>query len=172
MWVFGYGSLMWDGWEAKFHGTRHDLAVLSSYRRSFNKASKRNWGSLAAPCPTLGLEPDTAAKCVGTAFEFANADEVLTYLKKREGPDFSLPERDIVLPSGITVHAVVPVNDRNRASYVGTAPVENRAAQAQTARGEKGLCREYVAALRSKLRELGIVDPAVEEFASLVSEVA
>jgi cation transport regulator ChaC len=38
MWVSGYGSLMWDGWE-KLNGTRDDGAVLRGFRRSFNKAS-------------------------------------------------------------------------------------------------------------------------------------
>jgi cation transport regulator ChaC len=44
MWVFGYGSLMWDGWEQALGGQRADGAVLPDYRRSFNKKSTRNWG--------------------------------------------------------------------------------------------------------------------------------
>jgi cation transport protein ChaC len=70
MWVFGYGSLMWDGWELALGGSRMDRAVLVDYRRSFNKKSTGNWGIPGAPGPTLGLEPAEAGSCIGTVFEF------------------------------------------------------------------------------------------------------
>jgi cation transport protein ChaC len=72
MWVFGYGSLMWDDWEKDLDGSRFDGAVLHGYRRAFNKASERNWGTQKTPGPTLGLEPDADAICVGTAFQFSD----------------------------------------------------------------------------------------------------
>jgi len=55
MWVFGYGSLMWDGWENSYGCLRKSIAVLNSCRRTFNKASMKNRGSKKAPCPTLSL---------------------------------------------------------------------------------------------------------------------
>ena len=51
MWIFGYGSLMWDGWEATFDCKRKERAVLKGYARSFTKASVKNWGSKTAPGP-------------------------------------------------------------------------------------------------------------------------
>ena len=72
MWVFGYGSLMWDGWEKAFGGIRIDQAVLNGFHRSFNKNSVKNWGTRSVPCPTLGLEPAEGDQCVGTAFEFSD----------------------------------------------------------------------------------------------------
>ncbi len=51
MWVFGYGSLMWDQWEQQFGGIRVDRAALVNYRRSFNKASTGNWGTQDLPAP-------------------------------------------------------------------------------------------------------------------------
>jgi cation transport regulator ChaC len=55
MWVFGYGSLMWDNWQALHGGANGVLAELKGYERSFNKASQVNWGTNTAPGPTLNL---------------------------------------------------------------------------------------------------------------------
>ena len=39
VWVFGYGSLMWDNWENQFQGTCKGKVILKGYHRSFNKKS-------------------------------------------------------------------------------------------------------------------------------------
>lgn len=43
MWVFGYGSLMWDGWEIEFQGVKDNRAELTGFHRDFNKRSTLNW---------------------------------------------------------------------------------------------------------------------------------
>lgn len=74
MWVFGYGSLMADGWKAQFVCTRRAVAELAGYRCAFNKASVANWGTAktpshlryagaikdAPPCRVIGI----GAKCL------------------------------------------------------------------------------------------------------------
>lgn len=79
VWAFGYGSLMWDGWEARLSCLDKLVATLPGYRRAFNKLSQRNWGTKAAPCPTLNLQADPTATCRGMAFAFpaASKDELL-----------------------------------------------------------------------------------------------
>jgi glutathione-specific gamma-glutamylcyclotransferase len=172
MWVFGYGSLMWDGWEQPFGGTRADRAVLMGHRRSFNKKSTRNWGTSVAPAPTLGLEPAQNADCAGTAFEFPEAQRaaVENFLRGREGASFSLDDLPARLPDGREVRALTPVNDRTDSTYIGNIPVARRAEMARTARGRDGACAEYVRNIHEKLVSLGIVDADVEEFAALVEE--
>lgn len=44
MWVFGYGSLIWGGWENSFDCRQRVSAELPGFRRAFNKPSVRNWG--------------------------------------------------------------------------------------------------------------------------------
>ena len=39
MWIFGYGSLMFDGWEAACGCVDRKCAELPGYRRAFNKKS-------------------------------------------------------------------------------------------------------------------------------------
>src|SRR5258708_16853213 len=92
MWAFGYGSLMWDGWEQKYSGTRLDRAVLRGFHRSFNKASTSNWGSPTHPGPTLGLEQNAGDAVVGVAFEFSERRRaaILAELASREGRSFTL----------------------------------------------------------------------------------
>ena len=170
MWVFGYGSLMWDGWEQTFHGARVDRAVLVNYKRSFNKKSTRNWGTPVAPGPTLGLEPAQNAGCAGTAFEFPGEqrEAVENLLRGREGASFTLDLLPVRLPDGREVRALTPVNDRTKSTYIGNIDIAQRADMARTARGTDGACADYVRNIHEKLTALGIVDTDVEIFAALI----
>ena len=173
MWVFGYGSLMWDGWEDQFGCTRKETATLRGYRRDFNKASVQNWGSESAAGPTLGLEALGEAECVGLAFEFPDdkRERLLHALRAREGSSFVLEEKEVYLASGPVVRAVVPVNDRSKTTYMGKHTLEERARLAAVASGSSGLCRDYVKNIRDRLEALGVEDRGVEEFAALVAKV-
>jgi glutathione-specific gamma-glutamylcyclotransferase len=157
---------MWQEWAGEYAGNRVDLAVLRGYRRAFNKASTRNWGSKSYPCPTLGLEPDESSQCVGTVFEFHDDQEqaVLAFLQDREGRDFSFPELDVSLPSGATQKAFVPMNDPLAKSYLGNVLLHELAASTRSSQGKSGRCIDYVANLRNQLEQLGIKDSAVEDF--------
>jgi glutathione-specific gamma-glutamylcyclotransferase len=172
MWIFGYGSLMWDGWERHLDGLRVDCAVLMGHRRSFNKKSVTNWGTSEAPAPTLGLEPDPDpnSNCIGTAFEFPDERRLaIEYLlRHREGKSFALVELPVRLPDGREVSAVTPVNDRSSATYIGEVPIALRITMAMRASGTYGSCADYVRNIHSKLQFLGIVDAEVDEFLTLL----
>ena len=172
MWVFGYGSLMWDGWEESFSGTRVEGAVLEGYRRAFNKKSVENWGTRDCPCPTLGLEEAPAATCTGVAFRFAQAkrDAVWSYLRNREGPSFDLETAPVRLPDGRTVSALVALNDPTAASYIGNRARAAIADMIEGAAGQSGDCLDYLKNTRAKLRALGIDDEAVERLWAVVCE--
>ena len=166
MWIFGYGSLMWDSWEQSFGCLRKEEAQLQSFRRDFNKASTFRWGSKSAPGPTLGIEPDQDACCIGLAFEFSDdrSEEILGYLKKREGSDFTLEQGIVQLCDGTLITAKIPTNDRRGRTYIGDKIIAERAAMARVAAGKAGKCIDYVANIRQELRRRGIDDPNVEEF--------
>jgi cation transport protein ChaC len=170
MWVFGYGSLMWDGWESPLGGSRVNRALLVGYRRSFNKKSVRNWGTPEVPAPTLGLEPDQNANCVGTAFEFPNAQYTTLekLLRDREGKSFALVELPVRLPDGRELRALTPVNDRSHHTYIGGISIPSRVTMARTATGTRGACLDYVRNLHNKLQSLRIVDTEVEAFLMLL----
>src|SRR5258708_30381 len=140
MWIFGYGSLMGDGWEKAFDCLRRPVAVLHGYRRSFNKCSTKNWGSNGAPCPTLNLERSEGAVCKGIGFEFPDSRDhaVRQYLVEREGKGFPLIGVAIRLEDDTEVQAYAPV-------YIGKSvirvdDVRQMAAMVLKARGTNGAC--------------------------------
>ncbi|QOK92225.1 cation transporter [Ralstonia pseudosolanacearum] len=168
MWVFGYGSLMADGWEAKFACTRRAVAELAGYRRAFNKASVANWGTATTPCPTLNLHQAADASCTGIAFEFPEDQraEVETYLAKREGKNFVLQELQITPQGTAPVLALVPIYTGH--NIIRTTSSEELASCIRQANGKSGSCVDYVVGVYHQLEQLGIDDPAVTQIRALL----
>ena len=164
MWVFGYGSLLFDAWESDFECTHRVLATLKQHRRSFNKASQKRWGSKANPGPTLNLLRDDEMSCQGIAFAFPNTKEteVRSYLCKREGKSFGLCEYRIHLVNGDPVQAIIPVY--SGANLLDHKSLVERARMVLAAKGTAGRCYDYVKQIVYKLAELKIDDPDVKEF--------
>lgn len=161
MWIFGYGSLMWDGWESEFVCQGRAMATLSGYRRAFNKLSVANWGTKEAPCPTLNLQADREASCQGMAFAFAAVDKdaVLARLQKREGRSFVLTPLLVRLDDGMQVEAYAPLyNGRNLRSDL---ELDDQVRMVRAARGTSGSGIDYVQGIAESLEALGIDDPAV-----------
>lgn len=172
MWVFGYGSLMWDGWETKHSCTRRVVADLPGFCRRFNKASVQNWGTHAAPGPTLNLSKTTTGICRGIAFEFPDTQkaEILSYLKMREGKAFPLHEMLVRVVGQSEVSAFVPLY--NGKNVIEGKTVEEMAEMVLAASGTEGTCLAYVNGIAEKLSALGISDPAVIELWKAVSNHA
>jgi cation transport protein ChaC len=163
MWVFGYGSLMWDGWEETQGCVRRTRADLSGYRRVFNKASVRNWGTKEFPGPTLNLIKSDSAHCCGMAFEFPNEreQEIRTYLAKREGKGFALRQLPAKLIAGDGITAIVPIYEGN--NLIHADRVEQISDMVRQASGKDGRCICYVKGIAAELHRLGIDDPAVSD---------
>lgn len=164
MWVFAYGSLMWDRWEINADRIRSVAADLAGFRRAFNKASVKNWGSVNNPCPTLNLVADPSRSCKGIAFEFPDErrQEVIDYLQKREGKGFNLNEKELRLDNGDRVDAIVLIYSGK--NLLNGKSCTELAAMARTAEGESGKCIDYARELITKLDDLGIDDPDIDEF--------
>ena len=165
--IFGYGSLMWGGWEKDRGCISTNRASLSGYRRSFNKASVKNWGTHDYPGPTLSLIQDDASTCLGLVFEFPDLSQhtIKEYLGEREGKAFDLEECKVVLDSGEEVMAYVPIyHGRN----ILRESIEALAARAIVAEGKSGKCADYVISIDSRLRLLDLQDAEVSRMAKLV----
>jgi cation transport protein ChaC len=55
MWIFGYGSLMFDGWESERRCVERTWAELAGYRRVFNKRSDGRFPLIAEAWPFASL---------------------------------------------------------------------------------------------------------------------
>jgi len=163
MWFFGYGSLMWDGWEATRGCIRRARAGLSGYRRVFNKASVRNWGTKEFPAPTLNLIKSDSAHCYGMAFEFPDEceQEIREYLVKREGKSFALRQIPAQLENGDEITAIVPIYEGNNLIHADRIAI--LVEMILQASGKDGKCIFYLKGLTEELHRLGIDDPAVSD---------
>jgi cation transport protein ChaC len=161
MWVFGYGSLMWDGWEREWGCIRSTLADLDGFSRIFNKASVRNWGTKSLPCPTLNLVKTDKGCCRGLAFQFSNsrAQSLLKYLTEREGKDFVFHEMTVRLHEGDSVPTLVSIyKGKNIIKFDSESDLDELILKAS---GRDGLCITYVKSIADQLESLGIKDPIV-----------
>ena len=159
LWVFGYGSLMWNpGFPyeervpARLLGAHRSLCVLSVHWR----------GTKQKPGLVLGL--DRGGSCVGIAFRVATEDAgaTLAYLRERE--QVTNIYREAVSRvwlkdgSGRSVPAVAFMVDRSHSQYAGKLSADERLHLIRQGHGVGGPNGDYVLATNQHLKELGIRD--------------
>ncbi|MCY4314722.1 MAG: gamma-glutamylcyclotransferase [Roseovarius sp.] len=163
MWVFGYGSLMWNpGFEAR----EKVLATLRGYRRCFCMRSVHHRGTRDNPGLVLALDKNPNAECLGVALAVATGEEgrVLRYLRERELISSAYIEKrlDISLCDGRTVAAVTYVVDDRHEQYCGELDGECQARIISRAEGGRGPNDEYLYNTAEHLAGLGIIDGDIE----------
>ncbi|SPH16967.1 hypothetical protein DEA8626_00481 [Defluviimonas aquaemixtae] len=169
MWVFGYGSLMW---EPGFAFEERALARLSGWHRSFCMRSIHHRGTSEEPGLVLALDAAEGAACNGVAFRVASerADIILETLREREliSSAYLETEQSLALTDGREVGAVTYVIDPHHVQYCGDLPLEEQAQIIATAVGGRGPNADYLWNTASHLHELGIADPDLDWLAERV----
>jgi len=159
MWVFGYGSLLWN---PGFEYVETQLAHLPDYHRSFCMRSIHHRGTVADPGLVLALDYTQGARCDGMAFRVADAcvDETLAYLRERElvSSAYLEKELDITLADGRVLAAVTYVIDPDHDQYCGDLPLDEQARIIAHAVGGRGPNWVYLCNTASHLDGLGIND--------------
>jgi cation transport protein ChaC len=160
LWVFGYGSLVWD---PGFDPVETVTATLAGYGRSFCMRSIHHRGTVARPGLVLALDAGPGALCRGLALRVAEAEAetVLAYLRERELISSAYLELScpVHLDDGRQIQALAYVVDRGHAQYCGGLALEEQARIIATAQGGRGPNSEYLYNTARHLAELGIDDP-------------
>jgi cation transport protein ChaC len=160
MWVFGYGSLMWDPGFA--HCGAHP-ALLYGYHRAFCVYSHRYRGTHQQPGLVLGLTRGGA--CRGMAYRVAARDvrSALNALWLREMPRRTYVPRMLQVAAGPQrVRALAFVADPQHYAYAGKLALEKTAEVIARGRGLRGANIDYLRNTLAHLRELGVRDHGLE----------
>lgn len=157
LWVFGYGSLLWD---PGFAVAESHKARLDGFHRSFSMRSIHHRGTPEHQGLVLALDRAEGAFCEGMAFRAADPDHALPYLRERELISSAYLEEwhDIKMLDGRAVRAVCYVVDRDHVQYC-QIPLEEQAQIIAHAVGGRGPNREYLWNTTQHLEELGLPDP-------------
>jgi cation transport protein ChaC len=159
IWIFGYGSLMWNP-GFPFAEARH--ARLSGYHRAFCVYSIHYRGSPRRPGLVLGL--DRGGSCDGMAFrlEPATAAATLAYVRGRE-LIYSV-YRESLVPISLVgsssteapVVALAYIAERAHPAYAGRIALARQVQLIRGAIGTAGTNLDYVANTLAHLAGLGI----------------
>ncbi|MGI9383879.1 MAG: gamma-glutamylcyclotransferase [Methyloligellaceae bacterium] len=169
LWVFGYGSLMWQP------GFAHEEvvpAILQGAHRALCVYSIFYRGTPSRPGLVLGL--DVGGCCHGLAFRVPadRAREARAYLKARE--QVTMVYREAVRPvrldddSGRSVRALCFLADPRHPQYAGRLPIARQAQIVFRGRGRAGDNVDYVLNTIRHLLDMGIREPALARLPSLM----
>jgi cation transport protein ChaC len=172
MWVFGYGSLIWN---PGFPLAERHIAVVQDWHRSFCMRSIHHRGTPQAMGLVLALDHVPGASCAGVAFRVAPGaeDETLARLRDRELISSAYVEHRLTvsLAGGGLREALTYVINQHHDQYCGGLPLEEQAQIIARAVGGRGANRDYLFATAQHLTELGIGDPDLDWLVARVAHL-
>jgi cation transport protein ChaC len=160
VWLFGYGSLIWN---PAFHFTDRLVGRIFGWHRRFCL-----WTHLGRGCPeqpglVLGLE--RGGSCQGVAFHIAPeaAEEELAIVWRREMISGAYVPRWVDVHTAVgRVPAIAFVINHAHERYASFLSDDEIASAIATARGFLGPCADYLVNTVDHLAELGIHDRPLE----------
>jgi len=159
LWVFGYGSLLWN---PEFEVAERVPAMLDGYHRAFCMRSVHHRGTAEDPGLVLALDAWPGASCEGLALRAAPGTEAATLeaLRARELVSSAYVERlvPLALTDGRAVTALAYVIVRDHPQYCGGLALEEQARIIAAAHGGRGPNAEYLFNTAAHLAEMGVQD--------------
>jgi cation transport protein ChaC len=161
LWVFAYGSLMWDP------GFPHEAMVpaeIDGWSRAFCVRSRGHRGTPDLPGLVVGLRPGGTCRGLIVKALDRHKASTLDYLWRREMDlaDGYVPHRVVArTDDGRQIQALTFVADLDHEAYAGALTLQETARRIASAEGQRGTNRDYLERTLAQLARLGIQDPGL-----------
>ena len=165
LWVFAYGSLMWN---PGFAVRETQAARLHGFHRAFCIYSEHYRGTPTKPGLILGLLAGGSCRGLAHRLPAKDYDSVRRYLWKREIENDGVyveEVRPIHLADGRAVPSLVYLADRAHRQFAGKLSLAQSVKLVRQGTGATGTNIDYVRNTLAHLRELGLLDKNLEELA-------
>ena len=159
IWIFGYGSLIWN---PMLEYVEKQPAMIYGYHRGFYCWSRINRGSPETPGLVLAL--DHGGSCHGLAYKLSaeKKTQELLILWRREmlGKVYTPKWVRTNTPQGV-INAITFVIDRSSAAYTGKLDEDMIVSIAMKASGHYGSCSDYLIDTAESLKQENIQDAKI-----------
>ena len=173
MWLFGYGSLIWN---PAIPFVEQRTARLSGWIRRFYQASPDHRGTPEKPGRVVTLLPEELGYCWGKVYRMPGEgrETILNELDYREKAGY---ERYFLLLdladeqgdlTGEQVEALVYVANRQNPNFIGPDTLQEMATHIVTSIGPSGKNSDYLLRLDDALQTMCVPDPHVASLANAV----
>ncbi len=169
LWVFGYGSLMWN---PEFEYADKQLVLLRGYHRSLCVSSTRHRGTSEEPGLVLGLAPGGA--CYGMAFRVDRklvARTLLALWQREMRTGIYQPRLVNVGAACVRARALAFVVDRSHRNYAGALGLDEIAQRVVHCSGQRGPNIEYLLNTAAHLQALGVSDRRLAQVLAAVRAI-
>jgi cation transport protein ChaC len=170
VWVFAYGSLMWNPLLAC---AEQRTATLAGWHRSFCLRSISGRGRPERPGRVLSLQPGGVVQGLALRLDEATARDELRLLWTREMPSGAYRPlwMPVTLSDGAGITAIAFVADPDHPLHEPDESAQTVARLVEAAAGAFGPNIDYVRALAATLGERALHDPYVDEIVRVLDSM-
>ncbi|MDA0238039.1 MAG: gamma-glutamylcyclotransferase [Proteobacteria bacterium] len=164
IWVFGYGSLIWN---PMLEYVDKRPALIHGYHRGFYCWSRINRGSPENPGLVLAL--DYGGSCRGIAYQLQAEKKGINLLilwRREMLGNVYIPKWVRAETAQGVIHAVTFVIDRSSSAYAGKLDEDRVVSIAMKASGHYGSCSDYLIDTAESLKQENIRDNKIFRLAS------
>ena len=167
LWVFGYGSLLWN---PAFNFVASEPAKLEGFRRHFCLHLNMGRGSVDKPGIMLAL--DTGGHCDGCAFlikpEDIDSETRILWMREMLSGAY-LPHWGEITLQGKMVHGLTFIVNKQHSRYVTDLTEEETLKRLAQGEGYLGTCREYLENTVDHLDEINVKDAYLHNLRDLLN---